>query len=307
MPRKIHVALCACLIATLAKPAYATEGGTQHYPIGVNTIADGNLPTPGMLQMLTYSEVALNPVLTDGSGNKAVAKFNLAVEAEAFRFLYTWDPQIGPFHYTTGLVAPIVNLDLNVMGARGHDLDMGDLDIQNYLGYASPDHSLFYFFGLDTYIPTGHYDKSTLINTGSNYYTFAPNIDVTYNLSPKWELTAALFAEFNTTNTADNYHSGDDMDLDYGVTYRPFDSLPNFGLGPQGYFYKQISDDTVNGATVSPNGNRGQEFAIGPQLRYDIPFGGFVLKYQQEYAVENRPKGEKIWFQFAMPLFGTPG
>jgi hypothetical protein len=307
MSKKSLVAFCACLLAASAEPAFATEDGTQHYPIGVNTIADGNLPVPGMLQLLTYSEFADNPAVTNGSGNKAVPKFDLMVEAEAFRFLYTWDVPVGPFHYTTGLVAPIVNLDLNVMGARGHDLDMGDLDIQNYLGYASDDHKLYYFFGLDTYVPSGHYNASTLTNTGSNYYTFAPNIDVTYNPSPKWELTAALFTEFNTTNTADNYHSGADMDLDYGVTYRPFNKLPNFGLGAQGYFYKQISDDTQNGATVSPDGNRGQEFAAGPQLRYDIPFGGFVLKYQQEYAVENRPRGEKVWFQFAMPIFGTPG
>ncbi len=307
MSKRFLVAICTCLLAASAEPAFATEDGTQHYPIGVNTVADGNLPIPGMLQLLTYSEFADNPALANGSGNKAVPKFDLKVEAEAFRFLYTWDMPIGPFHYTTGLVAPIVNLDLNVMGAKGHDLDMGDLDIQNYLGYASPDHELFYFFGLDTYIPSGPYNASTLINSGSNYYTFAPNFDITYNPSPQWELTAALFAEFNTTNLADNYHSGDDMDLDYGMTYRPFSGLPNLGLGPQGYFYKQISDDTVNGTAVSPNGNRGREFAIGPQLRYDIPFGGFVLKYQQEYAVENRPRGEKVWFQFAMPIFGTPG
>jgi hypothetical protein len=66
--------------------------------------------------MLSYTEVAINPVLTDSSGNKALAKFDLAVEAEAFRFLYTWDVPVGPFHYTTGVVAPIVNLDLDVMG-----------------------------------------------------------------------------------------------------------------------------------------------------------------------------------------------
>jgi hypothetical protein len=57
---------------------------------------------------------------------------------------------------------------------------------------------------------------------------------------------------------------------------------------------------------VNGNGNRGQEFGIGPQIRYDIPFGGFVLKYQQEYAVRNRPAGYRVWFQFAFPLFGVP-
>jgi len=306
MNKKILITACLCSTLALAQPALATENGTQHYPIGVNTIADGNLPIPGMLQLLSYSQYADNTSLVNGSGGKAVPNFDLQAEAEAVRFLYTWQPQIGPFHYTTGLVVPGVGLQLNVMGDKGRDLNLGDLDIQNYLGYASPDHKLFYFFGLDTYLPTGHYNSSALINTGSNYYTFAPNINMSYNPSPQWEVSAALFGEFNTTNNANSYHSGTDTDLDYGVTYRPFKSLPNFGLGPQGYFYKQVSNDTINGTTVAPGGNRGQEFAIGPQFRYDMPFGGFLVKYQDEYDVENRPRGQKIWFQFAIPLYGKP-
>jgi hypothetical protein len=272
----------------------------------VNTIADGNLPPPGMLQFLSYSQAATNPVLADNFGNKALPKFNLAVEAEALRFLYTWNFPIGSLHYTTGLVAPIVNLDLNVMGTRGHDFGVGDIDIQNFVGYASSDHTLFYSFGVDTYVPTGNYSAAKLINTGANYYTVAPNANVTYNPSAQWEWTATLFSEFNSTNSADHYHSGNDIDLDYAVTYRPFDQLPNLGLGVQGYIYKQVSNDTLNGATVALDGNRGQEFAIGPLLRYDIPFGAFLLKFQHEFDVRNRPRGEKIWFQFAMPLSGAP-
>jgi hypothetical protein len=304
--RKIFFAICACSFVASIGSAQATENGTQHYPIGVNTIADGNLPPPGMLQLLSYAQVADSPAVVDSSGHKVVPNFDLGVDAEALRFLYTFKPAIGPWHYTAGFVQPFVNLDLDVMGTKGHDFNLGDLDIQNYLGYVSPDHKVFYSFGIDTYVPTGHYNKSALINTGSNYYTIAPNLNLTYNPSPKWELTATLFSEFNTTNKADDYHSGDDVDVDYGVTYRPFAQMPNFGLGPQGYFYKQVTNDRLSGATVSPDGNRGQEFAVGPQLRYDIPFGAFVLKYQQEYNVENRPRGDKVWFQFAIPLYGTP-
>jgi len=31
-----------------------------------------------------------------------------------------------------------------------------------------------------------------------------------------------------------------------------------------------------------------------------------VVKYQHEFAVQNRPAGEQIWFQFAVPLTGKP-
>lgn len=304
---KLTGLICCASLLALASPALATENGTQHYPIGVNTVADGNLPPPGMLQLLNYFQVNTNPVLTNGAGDKALPKFDLSAEANAVRFLYTWKFPIGGFHYTSGLVVPVVNLDLDVMGNRDHDTDLGDIDIQNYLGHVSEDHKIFWYAGLDTYVPTGHYRLQNLINTGLNYYTFAPNINVTYNVSPKLELTSTFFSEFNTTNKADHYHSGDDVDLDYGVTYRPFASVPAFGLGVNGYFYKQVSDDTIYGVLTSPDGSRGQEFAFGPQFRYDIPFGGFVLKYQHEFDVKNRPRGEKIWLQFAVPLTGKPG
>ena len=105
MLKRLPFALCACLIAVLAKPASATEGGTQHYPIGVNTIADGNLPVPGMLQMLTYSEVALNPVLTDGSGNKAVAKFNLANPQRVEQLAHGVNPVLGEISSNQSILA----------------------------------------------------------------------------------------------------------------------------------------------------------------------------------------------------------
>jgi hypothetical protein len=298
----------ACAAATIlaAGPALATENGTQNYPIGVNTVADGYLPPPGMLQYLDYFQEADSPASKNGSGNAASHGFNLTATANASRFLYTWGPEIGPFHYTTGLVVPVVYLDLHVAGMHGHDFGTGNIDIQNYLGAHSQDKKLFYFFGLDTYIPTGNYKYENLISTGANYTTFAPNVDVSYNPTPQWELTGVFFSEFNTVNQTDHYHSGDDLDVDFGTTYRPFKTSPQWGFGLQGYFYKQITDDTVRGVSVAPDGYRGQEFAIGPQIRYDIPFGGFVLKYQHEYAVRNRPAGEKIWLQFAAPIFGGP-
>jgi hypothetical protein len=298
---------CAlAVLAFAAGQACATENGTQHYPIGVNTVEDGALPPPGMLQLLNYFQGSTDPVITDGAGHKALPKFDLGAEADAPRLLYTWPMMIGPFHYTTGLVQPFVHLNLDVMGEKNHDYDLGDADIQNYLGYASPDHRLFYYFGLDVYVPTGHYRQKDLINTGSNYYTFAPNANVTWKPTRQWDFDATFFTEFNTTNTSDKYHSGDDIDLDYGITYRPLANVPQFGLGVNGFFYKQVSDDTQNDLTVATNGYRGQEFAVGPQFRYDIPFGGFVLKYQHDFDVKNRPRGEKLWLEFATPIFGTP-
>src|ERR1700691_1321813 len=158
--------LTTALALLVCGPAFATENGTQHYPIGVNSVAAGNLPLPGMLQYFDYAQMATTPVDMDNNGNKINNKFDLTAVANASRFLYTWTPQIGPFHYTSGIVVPIVSLNLHVAGMHGSDFHPGDIDLQNYLGGATADHKFFYFFGLDTYVPTGDYSRNALINTG---------------------------------------------------------------------------------------------------------------------------------------------
>lgn len=300
--KQIAVTVAVMASVGLISIAGATENGTQQYPIGVNSLADGFLPAPGTLQYYDYFLWSNANHQNDNNGNRVGIPFNLTVWANAFRFMYTWTPEVGPFHYATGLVLPVVGLDLKVAGLHGSDFNTGNINIQNYLGASNSSHTFFYFFGLDTYVPTGHYDRNALISTGNNFYTFAPNLDVSYVPNEQWEFSAVLFTEFNTTNHANHYHSGDDVNLDYGITYRPFKKVPRLGLGIQGYFYKQITADTQYGRPVSPGGYRGQAIGLGPMIRYDIGHGGFALKYQREFDVVNRPVGNAVWFQFSLPL-----
>lgn len=299
-----------CMIAVcfigLSAPAWASENGSQHYPIGVLTVQNGTMPPPGMLQLQNYFLSLSSGSLANNTGGNAAPNFSLYVQADAPRFLYTWKPKIGPFHYSNGFVFPITHLSLSVAGAHDSDFHPGDIDIANYLSYASANHKLNYYFGFETYLPVGAYNKNNLVNAGNNFWTFAPTFDVTYKPSPKGELAVSVLTEFNTENSANHYHSGSDIDFDYGTTWRPWDKARKFGFGVQGYFYKQLSDDTQNGAKVGTDGYRGREFGIGPQLRYDWPFGGLVVKYQHEYAVVDRPRGEKVWVEFALPVFGKP-
>ncbi|OTP72157.1 hypothetical protein PAMC26510_22195 [Caballeronia sordidicola] len=65
---------------------------------------------------------------------------------------------------------------------------------------------------------------------------------------------------------------------------------------------KQFTDDTANGAVVA-DGFKGQAIAIGPQLRVNLTkSSAIVFKYQQEFAVRNRAKGEKLWVEISCPL-----
>jgi hypothetical protein len=81
--------------------------------------------------------------------------------------------------------------------------------------------------------------------------------------------------------------------VDYSIG-KKFDNL-SVGLG--GYYYKQITNDKQAGAKVG-DGNKGQAFGIGPQIKYDHKNMSFLLKYQAETSVRNRPDGDKFWLKF---------
>jgi len=79
-------------------------------------------------------------------------------------------------------------------------------------------------------------------------------------------------------------------------------SLAPLRVGLQGYAFQQLGDDQSWGIKVGPDGNKEREFAFGPQVRYGIGVGGFVLRFLRMVAVLNRASGDRIWFQFTIPL-----
>ena len=43
-------------------------------------------------------------------------------------------------------------------------------------------------------------------------------------------------------------------------------------------------------------------FAVGPQVRYQFAKGGIAFKWLHETWAENRPEGERLQLQFAVPF-----
>ncbi|WP_158583590.1 transporter [Salinisphaera sp. Q1T1-3] len=311
----MRVGLALGLLATglfAALPAaQATENGTTHYPVGVNTVGDGYMPLPGTLSWRNYTLVQWSGTLADDSGDEELPGYGLNAEVNAARFLYTFKQPIGPFHYSIGAVLTLVHnhLDIGPMSDQATGLD--DMDFQNYLSWHSPDERLFIYSGLDIYAPTGRYDADDLANVGKNYWSFDPSINLTYHATDKLTLESAVYAEFNTKNSATRYQSGNSVDWDYAANYQPFvnrspdDFAQHLAFGIQGYLLRQFSDDEQFGETVGPDGHRAEAFAIGPQVIYNTRFGGAALKWQHDFGVRNRAEGDTVWVQFAVPLLGT--
>ncbi|WP_044099815.1 SphA family protein, partial [Xanthomonas citri] len=171
-----------------------------------------------------------------------------------------------------------------------------------YFNYMNPTGTFFFYGGPEIYVPIGKYDKNRLANNGLNYWTISPTVSATWLPSPRWELSATLYPEFNFKNRDTGYRSGNSVTFDFDVAYRPSTALPKLKVALQGFALTQFTDDRQNGSTV-PGGNRGRAFGLGPQISYDIAGVGAVLvKYQREFGVENRTSGNRFWFELALPF-----
>ncbi|WP_028218626.1 SphA family protein [Paraburkholderia oxyphila] len=299
--RKNAACVLAALFLVLARTASSTENGLTTYPLGVNTVLDGILPPPGATQFYNYTEYYFANKFSGPGGKSAIPDFHSEALVDAARVVHTWGGTLGPFTWSSGVVVPVVHLHLDVPGASGTRTAPGDIIAQPFMiGYSNPSHTFFAFLTNDISLPSGAYSVNRLANTGVNYYAYQPNLSMTWFPGPQWELSATAQVEFHSPNHATNYHSGDVASLDYLIGYSV---TPKVQIGLQGYFLKQFTDDTVNGQTAPGDGFRGQTIGVGPQLRYDLgPGAAIAFKYQHEFAVRNRPQGDRLWVQFAFPV-----
>lgn len=289
--------------------AHATENGLTHYPTDVNTVADGIMPAPGTGLVDIYTQWYNATSFRGGSGKSEIPGFDSSISIFSPRLLYSL-PQtftlIKPFesYVTIGVIAPLLNLNLELYNQHGHILGLGDIGLETDISFDRPQSGFFSYLGVDTFLPTGSYNPDRVANLGYNYYTVEPQYNLTWFPKRGLELDESFIFDVNTTNGSTHYHSGADFENDYALHYTAFPNiLPNVNFGVQGYTYKQIQNDTVDGMVYN-NGNKGQSFGIGPQITINMFHnrGGIDIKYTHQFAVRNQPKGEKIWVEFGIPF-----
>ncbi len=270
----------------------ATEGGGGAYPNGAEDFMAGAVPPPGtyFLNYLTYYSA---DKFMDKNGKSSIKDFELKVTANVFRFLHVTNTKIFDGNWAMHVFIPVLNVDVSLPIGSKSKTGLGDIIIDPFI---LSWHSKNWHFatGLDIYIPTGDYDKNRLANTGRNYWTFEPIFAFSYISDNGFDISFKFMYDFNTKNTDTDYLSGQEFHFDYTVGKK----IDNWTFGLGGYFYKQITSDKDNGLKVEPDGNKGQAFAIGPQIKYEYKNTSFTLKYQKEMEVKNRPEGDKFWFKF---------
>ena len=146
--------------------------------------------------------------------------------------------------------------------------------------------------------------------SGNITWRFTPAAAVT--LTPHNDvqnITSGFDYIINNVDHATHYHSGNEFLWQFDGQQRIGHRGASIGL--QGFYYKQITNDTQNGAKVVTTnvdgsqsiGNKGRQLDLGPQVTFPWGrHGALVLKWNHDMLVENRGRGNSFWFQFGVPL-----
>ncbi len=284
----------AAVILCLSNAAVAEEGGGSAYPNGAESIGSAQLPPPG-LYLLTYTNYYTADRLNDGNGDNLVSDLSINAFANIARIVYVADKTFLGATVAMQTLVPVVNLDVEAGGAGQSKFGLGDVIVSPLvLGWKVGD--LDIVASVDTFVPIGRYEAGDLANIGRNHWTFEPLVAVTYAPSGGgWGASAKMMYDFNTTNDATDYRSGQSFHTEGAVAY----TTGKLTLGATGYYYRQTTDDEVGGVRAGPDGNRGEAFGAGPVVRYVFGNVPITAQWQHEFYAENRTQGDKFWVKAA--------
>jgi hypothetical protein len=256
------------LICSTAQLARAAEGGFSLYLPGmVGDIAVAQSGEPGW-------QVANAVFLQSGSADVAVlqgkvnADLDLTLVLDVVQAAYTFERKVLGARYTVAGAIPFgyAELDATVgvgglgpFSASRDSFHLADIVIVPLeLSWEIGNFSLQIGHGI--YAPTGGYDVDDVVNIGLNHWGFDTTLSATYlNEKTGTEFSVAPGILANTTNKDTDYQTGAEFHLDF--TANQF-LAETFAIGVRGYYYRQFTGDSGDGATL---GNfEGESVAIGP-------------------------------------------
>ena len=311
---------CALALSTTVR---AEEGGSGHYlPGSMSSFIDAFPGKPGSLIALdffTYYDASA-PINTSlPFGGMVAADVHATVYADSLFAIYQtpWEVLGGGLAFGVGVPyvwmevkgqAQAINPDGTLAPAqnvRDTADGIGDMTIIPFmLGWTNVLPDLKVDARLSIYAPTGEYEKGQLANLGKNYWTFEPGIMASW-LSSKIGTEATLYVgvDFNTKNDVTDYQSGTTFHLDGTLAQHLPLGKGFIGVGANGFYYQQLSGDSGSGAKLG--GFEGMTAGVGPVLSYVCKLGEKTdllaeLKWLPEVSVDNRLKGDYIWFKLVL-------
>jgi len=296
--------LVAAALLLLSIPAAYANEGADPYPNGAESWQIGSMPPAG-LYFIDYS-IYYSGQLKNGSGENVrlgTGTPTVNAAADALRAIWVTRRKVLSADIGAYLILAAVDQSVNMNGRRAM-AGIGDAVFSPFaLGWHKKNWS--WTAALEFDAPLAHFAKNDpRVCLGTNYWSYQPHSGITF-LSPSgWEVAAKFMYQFNATNGDTQYKSGQNLHGDYVAGKH----RGRWSLGAGGYFLKQVTDDTLNGATVPAvaglydAGRRGQVLALGPTVKYETKSHiGFSAQWDRETLVRNRFGGEKLVFRLIVP------
>lgn len=275
MNRDSKALLAVAGIAVVAfSPAHATEGGAPMSKGGVLIGASAGVPPPGIYmfdQVFTYQAnlvgpgtTALNPPGTHKTGVQG------AVDVQGFLFVPGWtflgatyDAVIAQPFVTQSYGSPV-----NEQQSGMFNTFVAPVELSWKLGGSG----FFVKTGVGIFVNDGTVNGANgLGNEGNPYWAFQPEIIVSY-LKDGWNLSAAVYEEFNSANTVTHYTTGNILHADFTATK----AIGKWTFGPVGYYEGQVTNDScpisciATGESTSLHSQRFNVWAAGALVGYDF-------------------------------------
>lgn len=288
-------------IAGVALAAMSCVGQASTYqPAGINlgatTFNDGfGRMDPGWtsIQLLQFKH---NTRFYTNTGAQSSAFKDAQLNA------FVWMPQLAytsPIQVLGGALGFTAMLPVTSLNAHSTEFNpyaptltarsgFGDITFGPYLQMAPVIHNgrpvFVQRFEFDVIAPTGAYDPNKLVNPSSGFWSLNPYWSATMLPTPDTEVSVRMHYLYNMKNTNPginnpyqvpgivNFQAGQAVWANFTASYK---LLPSLNVGLNGFWFRQITDDRVNGA--GQPAARTLNLSLGPGAEWTIDHKNFVF------------------------------
>jgi hypothetical protein len=282
----------AGLAALACSPAHAYEAATSYQTKpGAFIGTSAGVPPPGIYmfnQVFTYQSNYSGPGVNAALGGNNKVGVQAAVDFQGFLFVPGWT-FLGAT-YDAVIVQPFEMVSfgspINAQSSGVHNTYIVPVELSWKLGTSG----FAVKTGLGIWTPDGTVQGANgLSNVGSPYWTFQPELIVSY-LANGWNLSAAMYGEINTRNSVDDYKTGNIFHADFTATK----TIGKWTFGPVAYYVGQVSNDSCSSAKclgINPLGTltaaqRFNVWAVGGLVEYNFGPASLSVWATQEVSAK---------------------
>jgi hypothetical protein len=268
-------------------PAEAAELWDPHLRGVDEGLVAGATPPPGVYGVLDNYWATF--VQRDAGGNRTGAKLDALVEVPVV--LWQTGYQVFGADLSVAMAQPFDYTNLRVPGTpdlsdNAHWGTYNTLLVPIQLSWALPND--FHVSGnLTVYIDDassapGNPPAGGGVGSGNGYWTLEPNVGISW-LHDGWNLSMSVHYDYNFKNSKTDYHSGQQIAIDYTVAK----TIGKWTLGVGAYQENQLTDDSGAGAAAAGCGNKNgckvSNYGIGPLVGYQ--FGGIEIVAEYNHGI----------------------